>query len=375
VTNGGAQAGKLAACASCLRRSWLLAQLSGPLDCNCRSDGRLIDLLALDDDALMKALAGRRHSELRTRHARLQPSELARADGIAEICRHDLRYPRTLLAPAAPAMLFATGGLERLTRLTTGPVVAIVGTAKATDYGIEIAGELARGLAASGVAVAGELADGIGRAGQGGALAGGGAGLPVLAGSLDVAAPTRSRSLLAQIKRDGAAVSELPSGTRPRRWSAAAATRTVAALAAVTVVVEADDSARELAGARIARALGRTVAAVPGRVTSRASCGSHALLRDGAHLVRGADDVLDLLYGAGRPHTSHDQHTRLDPRLRVVLESVGAGIDTPQRLIGDGSDPGEVLQALSELELLGLLARGDGGRYVVRAALGQPIVR
>ncbi len=85
--------------------------------------------------------------------------------------------------------------------------------------------------------------------------------------------------------------------------------------------------------------------------------------------------MLDLLYGAGRPHTSHDQHARLDPRLRVVLESVGAGIDTPQRLIGDGSDPGEVLQALSELELLGLLARGDGGRYVVRAALGQPVVR
>jgi hypothetical protein len=58
-----------------------------------------------------------------------------------------------------------------------------------------------------------------------------------------------------------------------------------------------------------------------------------------------------------------------------MLESVGAGIDTPQKLIGDGSDPGEVLQALSELELMGLLARGDGGRYVSRTAIAGRIVR
>jgi hypothetical protein len=56
--------------------------------------------------------------------------------------------------------------------------------------------------------------------------------------------------------------------------------------------------------------------------------------------------------------------------LRCVLESVGAGLDTPQRLIGGANDPGELLQALSELELMGLLARGDGGRYVPRDALG-----
>jgi DNA processing protein len=198
----------------------------------------------------------------------------------------------------------------------------------------------------------------------------------VLGGGLDVAAPARRRSLLAQIKRDGTVVSELPCGTQPRRWTAAAATRVVAALAAVTVVVEADDSARELAGARIAQALGRTVAAVPGRLTSRASCGSHVLMREGAQLVRGAGDVLDLLYDAGQPpQAPHDSQPQLEPRLRAVLERVGAGMDTPQKLIGSGDDPGELLQALSELELMGLLARGDGGRYVPRNAFGAPLVR
>jgi DNA processing protein len=376
MTTGGSEAADRAACASCLRRSWLLAQLSGPLDCNCRADGRLIDLLALGDDELMRALAGRRLEELRGRHARFQPSELARVDGIAEICRHDRGYPAALRAVAVAPTLFAAGGLTRLVGLTARPVVAIVGTGRATDYGIEIAGTLARGLAASGVTVAGELADGIGQAGLAGALEGGGGAVSVLGGGVDVAAPARRRPLLAEIKRAGVAVSELPCGTAPRRWCAAAGTRIVAATAAVTVVVEAGDSARELAGARVAQALGRTVAAVPGRVSSRASCGSHALLREGAQLVSGAADVLELLCDCGRPaQAPRDVRPQLEPRLRTVLENVGAGMDTPQKLIGDGAEPGALLQALSELELMGLLARGDGGRYVARNALDTPAVR
>lgn len=355
-----------AACADCLRRSWLLAELSGPLDCTCSSPGRLMDLLALADEALMKALAGRRLSELQSRHAHFSPSELPQADGVVAICSHDDRYPPTLRSALAPPMLFASGDLPRLLQLTGSPAVAIVGASKATDYGIELAGTLARGLAASGVTVVGELADGIAQAGQAGALRAG-APLAVLSSGVDVAAPARRRSLQARIQRVGATVSELPCGTPRRRWSTAAAVRIAAALAPLTVVVEAEDSERELAGAHVARVLGRTVAAVPGRVTSRASRGSHALLRDGASLVRGAADVLDLLYGAGRPaEPVHGELDRLEPRLRAVLDSVGAGLDTPHKLTGGGSDPGELLQALSELEVRGLIVRGDGGRYVAR---------
>jgi DNA processing protein len=317
-----------------------------------------MDLLSLPDEELIKALAGRRRSELQSRHARFSPNELRRADGVVKICRHDDRYPPTLRGALAPAMLFASGDLPRLLQLTTRPVVAIVGSRKATDYGIEMAGALARGLAASGVTV-----------GQDGALDRG-AALTVLSSGVDVAPPARQRSLLARIQRVGAAVSELPCGTPRRRWSTAAAVRIAAALAPVTVIVEAEDTERELAGAQIARTLGRTVAAVPGRVTSRASYGTHALLRDGASLVRGAADVLDLLYGAGRPAERGDgELDRLEPRLRAVLDRVAAGLDTPHKLIG-GGEPGELLQALSELEVLGLLARGDGGRYVPCGALG-----
>jgi hypothetical protein len=93
---------------------------------------------------------------------------------------------------------------------------------------------------------------------------------------------------------------------------------------------------------------------------------------DGAPLVRGPDDVLELLYQLGvspignTGPTSGGPRANLEPRLRETLVLVGAGQDTPDKLARRGQDTGEVLLALSELELMGLLTRGDGGRYVVR---------
>ena len=145
----------------------------------------------------------------------------------------------------------------------------------------------------------------------------------------------------------------------------------------MTIVVEADEEPGELAGARIAKALGRTVAAVPGRVTSRASCGTHALLMEGAALVRGPEDALELLDKRDTPHrmTGALKANRLEPRLKATLEQVGAGRDTPAKLTAGSADAGEVLLTLSELELMGLPTRGDGGRYVPRASLadGAPL--
>jgi DNA processing protein len=169
-----------------------------------------------------------------------------------------------------------------------------------------------------------------------------------------------------------------------------ASERIVAELALLTVVVEAEASAGDLAPARIALALGRTVAAIPGRVTSPLSRGTHALLLDGARLVRGPRDVLELLYALGAPRTgagagvqartgAHphavaggarrervNPHTTLAPELRRTLAHVGAGRDTPDKLARAGLDGSRLLLALSELELMGLLARGDGARYVPR---------
>jgi DNA processing protein len=360
------------ACTACQRRSWLLDELSAILDLNCRADGRLFALLALGDAELMQALGGRRRSELRRGYASFRAARLPRTCELAKLCVHDRRYPHELSAAGVCPMLHVDGGLERLHGLTRRPVVAIVGTPRASDYGLAVASDLARGLSASGVTIAGSLSGGIATAALGGALAGGGGTLTVAPSGLNVAPAAKRRVLHTQVMHGGCAVSALACGVDGRRWGAALAERMLAALAIVTLVVEAHERPHELAAASFARSLGRTVAAVPGRVTSRAARGCHALLRDGARLVRDSADVLELLYEADglapvRPaHASSELSlAALEPRLRAVLERVGAGEDTPSGL-AKGDDAAEVLRALGELELLGLLTRGAGGRYVVR---------
>jgi DNA processing protein len=269
-------------------------------------------------------------------------------------------------------MLNVAGGVERLVALTAAPVVAIVGTRRASDYGLEMARSLGRGLAASGVTVTGGLSDGIAAAAHGGALEVGGHSVAVMSGGLDVACPARRRSLYERVQRSGCIVAELPSDCPPRRWGQVASERIVAGLARLMVVVEADESPVDLASARTAHGLQRTVAAIPGRVTSELSRGTHALLMEGASLVRGPDDALDLLCQPGLSATgtpgprSGSRQADLEPRLREVLLLVGTGQDTPDKLTRGREDAGAVLLALSELELMGLLTRGDGGRYVVR---------
>jgi DNA processing protein len=359
------------ACAECLRRSWLLATLGARLDYRCGDPERLLELLALGDDALLAALAGGRREELEDSYAQFDPAEHPQADGVESVCVHDGRFPRALQGTWAPRSLNVAGGVERLGELTTAPVVAVVGSRRATDYGMEMAKSLARGLAVSGVTVASGLADGIAVAAHAGALEVEGRTVAVMGGGLDVACPARRRSLYERVRERGCAVAELPCGSPGRRWGGSASARIITGLAELAVVVEADDSLGELASARIAQALGRTVAAVPGRVTSQTSRGAHALLREGAHLVRDPGDVLELLCGswATPPRTSSSALAGLEPRLKEMLASVGAGGDTLGKLTREGRDAREVLLALVELELMGLLGRGDGGRYVPRQAL------
>jgi DNA processing protein len=365
----------LAACAHCLRRSWLLGLLSAGLDYRWRDRERLLELLALEDEELLQALGGRRRAELKARYAEADPRGLVPEAHWEMVCRHDRRYPSALSGKDGPRMLNVAGGVERLRELTAAAVVAIVGSRRASDYGMEMAKSLARGLTASGVTVASGLCDGIAVAAHEGALEVEGGTVAVMSGGLEVACPAKRRSLYEQVRLSGCAVAELPGDCPGRRWGRLASERILAALAELVVVVEADERPAELACARIARDLGGTVAAVPGRVTSRLSSGTHALLIDGAALVRGPQDVLELLCRLGaaagptRAQATVEPRVNLTRRLRRTLERVGAGEDTPDRLTGPGEDAGEVLLALSELEVRGLLTRGDGGRYVPRDPL------
>jgi DNA processing protein len=357
------------ACEQCLRRSWLLGCLRVRLSYRSRDREQLLALLELNDEQLIQAIAGRRRGELTERWERFAADELERAPGSEQVCRHAPGYPRALASWAGgPAMLWVRGGVKRLQELTSRPVVAIAGDRRASDYGMEMARSLARGLAASGVTVVSGFGDAIATAAQAGALEADGATVSVMAGGVDVFTPTRRRGLYEQTQRKGCAVAELPCGTQAPRWGWLAGARTMAGLAELAIVIEAEESPHELVAARVAKALGRTVAALPGRVTSPLSRGTCALLMEGAPLVRGPADALDLLYDTEATAPA-DRQMGLEPRLRATLEQVGAGRDTPGRLTAADEDAGETLLALAELELMGLLARGDGGRYVPRDSL------
>ena len=270
-------------------------------------------------------------------------------------------------------MLYVLGGVERLAKLASGPVVLIAGSGQPSDYGIAIARSLARGLAAAGIAVLSSAGGGIALAAQVGALEVGGPTIAVTAAGLGVAAAGPRRAIHERVVRRGCVLSELPCDRPGRIWGAAASERVVARLSRLTVIVEAGGGERALSPARLSRELGRTLAAVPGRVTSPLSTGTNALLMEGARLVRDAEDVLELLYplsgAAEAKPDSPGSGACLPPRLRTTLERIGTGCDTPEKLTAVGQDLEDVLLELSELELLGLVGRGDGGRYVPRCAL------
>jgi DNA processing protein len=401
------------ACPACVRRSWLLGALNGRLEYRGRDPERLVSLLELSDEQLIHAIGGDEQEGLlercvppetstpdatetvppgatatstssATRTAPLGATATSTSGateistsgtriGVEQICRHDPRYPNALKQSAsAPRMLHVAGGIARLTQLLDQPAVAVVGTRRASDYGMEVAHGLARGLAASGITVVSGLAEGIPAAAHAGALEAAGPTLTVMPGGVDVCHPAAWRALYRQIVSAGCAVAELPCGCAPRSWCHTARARIIAALTQMVIVVEAGERPAELLPARLAAASGAIVAAVPGRVSAPAASGPHRLLREGAQLVCDPQDALDALYGVDTPHAPAARSTlapKLAPHLRAVLNQVCAGRDTVAKLTaGDesaGASMQETLVALAKLEISGALVRGDGGRYVV----------
>jgi DNA processing protein len=352
------------ACPACLRRAWLLAALNGRLEYRGRDHARLVSTLELSDRELIHAIGAGERARLWERYAQLEASQMRAAEGVRRICRHDARFPRALAGWAgAPRTLHLSCEIPRMVELLAQPVVAIVGARRASDYGMEVAHGLARGLAASGITVLSGLAEGIPAAAHLGALQARGPTMTVMAGGVDISHPATWRALHRRIAAEGCALAELPCGCAPRSWCHVARARIVAALAQMVIVVEAGERPAELLHARLAQASGTTVAAVPGRVSAPAARGPHALLREGAVLVRDAQDALDALYGVGGRQAAGTR-PELGPRLREVVDRVGAGCDTIAKLTAQGADANATLLALAQLELRGAVVRGDGGRYV-----------
>ncbi|HSL24382.1 MAG TPA: DNA-processing protein DprA [Vicinamibacterales bacterium] len=278
------------------------------------------------------------------------------------VYRDDPRYPPQLAAiPDAPDELWVRGDLEAL----LCPSVAIVGSRAASQYAVEVATALAFDLVRSGVVVVSGMARGVDGAAHQGALDAGGRTVAVLGCGVDVAYPAEHRQLMDRIVESGCVISEFPPGTAPHQHHFPLRNRIISGLSRAVVVVEAGEKSGSLITARWALEQGRDVMAVPGNALSGRNRGSHALLKDGAKLVEGVDDILEEL-GLSRipPVPVADGKSLMHNGLMRVLQP-GEAYGLDELCVASGLGAAALLPRLLELELQGVVTRVPGGRFAL----------
>lgn len=270
----------------------------------------------------------------------------------------------------APRLLRCRGSLLKRDDLA----VAIVGSRRCTMYGQQQAERLGRALALAGLTVVSGLARGIDAAAHRGALAAGGRTVAVSATGLLEVYPPEHTDLAAQIAAAGAILSENRLDQRPSAGLFPQRNRIISGLSLGVIIVEANRKSGALHTARHAMEQGREVMAVPGRVDSLASAGCHDLIRDGATLIRDADDVLQALGPLVEPVQSAEQRTihttrelSLNDQERTVLNGVSTSPRPVDEVIREAAlEPSRVLATLTVLEMKRLVRRLPGG-MVMRA--------
>ena len=273
--------------------------------------------------------------------------------------------------PDPPELLYVRGDLAVVDQLA----VAIVGSRRCTTYGRRVAERLAGGLARAGLTIVSGLARGIDGVAHRAALAAGGRTIAVLATGVDHVYPPEHIDLAEQVTRYGAVVSEARLDQPPVAGLFPQRNRIISGLSQAVVVVEATRRSGALHTARHAIEQGREVFAVPGPIDSPASQGCHDLLKDGARLVTGLDDILEELGPLIRPVRLDDTATihvprelSLNDRERQVLGIVGLDPQHLDELLRRSSlDPAATLATLTVLEMKRLVRRLPGS-YVVRGS-------
>lgn len=275
-------------------------------------------------------------------------------------------YPAALVDDDdPPPVVFVRGDPGALAR----PRVAIVGTRRASRYGLDVARALGADLARAGVVVVSGLALGIDGAAHSGVLEAEGAPPVAVVGSgLDRVYPRSNRALWSQVAERGAVLAEYPLGVPAAAWQFPARNRIIAALSDVVVVVESQITGGALGTAIEAARRGRTVFAVPGPVTAPSSAGTNQLLHDGCPPARDATDVLVALGLSAAPGRSAEAR-RPSPQgdaARVLQSLPWHAVPVEDVVVDTGLGLGPVVLALDELDRDGWIVQRSG--WVERVA-------
>jgi len=293
-----------------------------------------------------------------------------RALGARPLFFEDADYPALLKEiPDAPPMLWCLGN----TSLLSHPTVAIIGARNASSLGMRMAKRLAADLGDAGLTVVSGLARGIDATAHEASLDTG--NIAVYAGGLNRPYPSKNIGLAEQIAAQGLCLSEQRPDMEPRARHFPARNRIISGLVRAVVVVEAAAKSGSLLTARIALDQGRDVLAVPGHPFDARASGANILIRDGATLVRGAEDVLEVLNtlplrAPKQPDIPQDSPTNRPNRsLRdtaalhsEILQRLGPSPISEDQLSRDMVlSPSEVTPALLDLEMHGKITRLAGG--------------
>lgn len=281
------------------------------------------------------------------------PADARRAQmdrgGIRFLPRSDPGFPAWLRqVPDAPHWLFVTGVLPE------APGVAVVGSRRATRYGVDVAERIGRVLGGSGATVVSGMALGVDGAAHRGCLEVGGHTVAVLGSGIDVWYPRAHRPLGRQIlDRGGAIVSEYPPGTTPEPWRFPLRNRIVSGLSRAVVVAEAAERSGALITARLALDQNLDVFAVPGDIDRPTSVGSNLLIRDGAWPMTSISEMMEILGFVAADGGSVNEADVVTIPLDEMIERLGAG------------DPASGAAALGRMEMEGAVTIRDGSVTVI----------
>lgn len=335
-----------------------------------RERGGVEALLAMSENELADALESRERARAVFRGAEDRDAdrfaEAVERSGLQILTASEEQYPPLLREIADPPfILYAAGNLDRL-RL---PAVAVVGSREASRYGRDVAARLARDLSSAGVTVVSGFARGVDTAAHTAARSTPGGTIAVLGCGLDVDYPRENASLKTSLAEQDLLLTEFAPGSEPRPQNFPVRNRIIAGLASGVVVVEASRRSGSLITARLAADFGRDVFAVPGSVFSDTSAGTHELLRDGAILCRGAEDVFAELFpsiGAAPVLPARlVAPAELSAEARSLFEALEKEEPASAEELSRRLDlpAASVLAALFELEGVALVVFEEGGRF------------
>lgn len=278
-------------------------------------------------------------------------------------------YPKSLFEiPDPPPFLYVRGELR-----SSESSIAIVGSRRATSYGLLTTGRLAEALANHGVTVVSGMARGVDTAAHKGCLLAGGRTVGVLGCGIDKVYPPENRKLFEEMSEKGCLISEFPLGTMPLAENFPRRNRIISGLSHGVLVVEATEKSGSLITAQYALEHGRDVYAVPGNINFATSCGTNRLIKQGAKLVDCVEDILEELPGygmlsgiptAGVPARSF----ALTPREAAVYELlIRSPLHIDDIIAQTELTAGEVSSMLLHLELKGAVTPLPGTHYAVAA--------